>query len=149
MKIPRYPLQPTITKKQICFLSIPVLLLYIYIIYWIHTNPHKHSLQYGYNCNGHNCKITFNMNESNLVSDTNTDLMNNIKATINQAKISHIFNRLGGYRAENAIIMYIKKQDPRTFKKNVTKRKIICKAYPHEIGKIFLFSFLWGEGGIK
>lgn len=107
----------------------------------MYTDSNKNSSEYGYNCNRYNCKITFKMNESILVSDTNTDLINSIKATINQARISHIFNRLGGYKAENTMIKYIKKQDPRTFKKNIMKRKIMCKTYPHEIGKISYFRF--------
>lgn len=81
------------------------------------------------------------MDESNLVNDTDTDLMNRFKAIINQARISHIFNCLGGYRTGNAMIKYIKKQDPRTFKDNIKKRKIICKTYPNEIGKISYFHF--------
>lgn len=136
MKIPRYPTQPILTKKQFFFLSIPVLSVYMFIIYWLDANSHKHHLQYGNNCNGYNCKIIFDTND---VHDT--DLINHFKAIINQARISHIFNRLGGYRTENAMIKYIKKRDPRTFKDNIKKRKIICKTYPNEIGKISYFCF--------
>lgn len=120
----------TLSKRQVCYILVPVWLLWTYIIYLIFTN-HNYA---------HNAyKLEFKQkiaNESEPVALQN-NFLSQINGTLNRAKIGRIYEYLGGSNDGNGNIKIMKRMDNGKFR--ASKKKIPgCKVVPESLGKILL-----------